>query len=87
MSQRGIDFLQSWIRQHVDTATHRPLYDTRAKVLAEQCAADARSDEAMGSSVNVRLAHAAATTPSAATANMTVQMALISGFTPRRISE
>jgi hypothetical protein len=42
MSQRGIDFLQNWIRKNIDGGTYEPLYDTRAKVLAEQCAADAR---------------------------------------------
>jgi hypothetical protein len=45
MSQRGIDFLENWIRKNIDGATYEPLYDTRAKVLAEQCAADARNVE------------------------------------------
>ena len=45
MSQRGIDFLQDWIRKNIDGGTYEPLYDTRAKVLAEQCAADARHAE------------------------------------------
>ena len=42
MSERGTKFLRNWIKKNVDAAPYQPLYDTRAKVLAEQCAADAR---------------------------------------------
>ena len=41
MSQRGIEFLRGWINENVKPATYPPIKDTRAKVLAEQCAADA----------------------------------------------
>jgi hypothetical protein len=44
MSQRGIDFLQRWIKENVDPHTYTPLYETRAKVFGEQCAADARKE-------------------------------------------
>ena len=42
MSQRGIDFLRNWMRDNISAATYPPLYDTRGKVYAEQCAADAQ---------------------------------------------
>jgi hypothetical protein len=45
MSQRGMDFLRNWIRKNIEGGTYEPLYDTRAKVFAEQCAADARNAE------------------------------------------
>jgi hypothetical protein len=41
MSQRGVDFLQHWIKERVNAVAYSPLNDTLAKVLAEQCAADA----------------------------------------------
>jgi hypothetical protein len=41
MSLRGIDFLQNWIKETINADEYPPLYETRAKVLAEQCAADA----------------------------------------------
>jgi hypothetical protein len=41
MSQRGIEFLQDWIRENITAVAYPPIKDTRAKVLAEQCAADA----------------------------------------------
>lgn len=45
MSQRGIDFLQKWIKKTINASAYPPLNDTRAKVLAEQCAADAANVE------------------------------------------
>ena len=44
MSQRGIDFLRKWIKENINEATYPPLYDTRAKVFSEQCAADAQKE-------------------------------------------
>ena len=44
MSQRGMEFLQKWIKNNVDPHAFPPLYDTRAKVFGEQCAADARKE-------------------------------------------
>lgn len=41
MSQRGIDFLRNWIKENITSASYPPLNGTRAKVFAEQCAADA----------------------------------------------
>lgn len=41
MSKRGINFLRSWIKDNINAASYPPLNDTRAKVFAEQCAADA----------------------------------------------
>src|SRR5262245_61524141 len=41
MSQRGVEFLRGWISENVKSADYPPIKDTRAKVLAEQCAADA----------------------------------------------
>ena len=44
MSQHGIDFLRNWIKENINAAAYPPLNDTRAKVLAEQCAADAEKE-------------------------------------------
>jgi hypothetical protein len=49
MSQRGADFLRKWIQENIKATAYPPLIDTRAKVLAEQCAADA---EGQGISVS-----------------------------------
>ena len=43
MSQRGIDFIRSWMKKNINALTYPPL-DTRAKVFAEQCAADAQKE-------------------------------------------
>jgi hypothetical protein len=40
MSQRGADFLKEWIQKNINAVAYSSLYDTRAKVMAEQCAAD-----------------------------------------------
>ena len=41
MSRRGVEFLRGWINENIQPASYPPIKDTRAKVLAEQCAADA----------------------------------------------
>lgn len=41
MSQRGIEFFRNWIKQNINAAPYPRLNDTRAKVFAEQFAADA----------------------------------------------
>ena len=41
MSRRGVEFLRGWINENIQPANYPPIKDTRAKVLAEQCAADA----------------------------------------------
>ena len=45
MSQRGIDFIRRWITDNINAAEYPPLNGTRAKVFAEQCAADAWKEE------------------------------------------
>jgi hypothetical protein len=40
MSQRGRAFLHSWIFEHIGRNAY-PMNDARAKVFAEECAADA----------------------------------------------
>jgi hypothetical protein len=45
MSQRGIDFLRRWITDNINAAEYPPLNETRAKVFAEQCAADACKED------------------------------------------
>ena len=55
MSQRGMNFLRKWIEENINAGTYPPLYDTRAKVLAEQCAADAQKEQVSVGEIEVEM--------------------------------